>query len=100
MKKSVKKSSKRRVHYFSKHRLIEENRKAIKADRNRTLVPELLEELPFLNFPVVQVWDHDGREARLEVLIWDKDGQSHYVFLDVPYPTVKTLPYRLVPLAA
>lgn len=100
MKKSAKKQSKRRIYALSKQRLIKENRKAIRTNRNRTLVPELLEELPSLNFPVVRVWDHNEREARLEVLIWDKKGQSHYVFLDVPYRTLKSLPFKFVPMAA
>ena len=77
------------VVYFTKPLLKKVNAQSIKDDRNRTIIPEVIDELDDDTlFPVVFSMVHNDVEMRLRVMLAPESG----AYLDVPFETYETLP--------
>lgn len=79
-----------KIKYFTKSLLIAANDQAILTNRNRTLIPEKLTELPDdIKLPVIFTMIHNDIEVRLAIVM-NSDGMVAY--LDVPFETEAGLP--------
>jgi hypothetical protein len=85
-------SETKRIKYFTKGMLIRANDEAIRTNRNRTLYPEKLEQLPDLKFPVGFSMIHNGHEMRVSIVVGPLPGPLQTVWLDIPFETYDSLP--------
>ena len=86
--------SERTVRYFTRASLIAANKVAIKTDRNRTLYPEKLEQLPIgMKYPVVWSFVHNDCEMRVMIAL-NETGWT--CWLDIPFETYQNLDYVTV----
>ena len=77
------------VTYFTKPLLKKVNNQSIKADRNRTIIPQVIDELDDDTlFPVVFAMPHNDVEMRLRVMLAPESG----AFLDVSFEAYEELP--------
>ena len=81
------------IRYFTKADLLEANNEAIASNRNRTLIPEMVEALPDKNFPVAFFFIHNDVEMRCRLILSEIDT---WAFLDVPLATYNSLPTAIV----
>ena len=77
------------VTYFTKPLLKKVNTQSIKADRNRTIIPEVIDELDEDTlFPVVFAMPHNDIEMRIKVMLAPETS----AFLDVSFEAYEALP--------
>lgn len=76
--------------YFTKMKLIQANKRSIKAGRNRNLTENFVRSLPsHILFPIIMRLLHNDRELRLCV-VFDEHGNTG--FLDVSMEEYEQLP--------
>jgi hypothetical protein len=76
--------------YMDKSLLISINNEAIKSNRNRTLKPEKVKELPDSDFfPVMHSMIHNDEEIRCMVVLSEKGENA---WLDMPIDRFNNLP--------
>lgn len=86
----------RRIKYFTKDTLVLANNVAIKTNRNRTLHPHKLAELPDdYRFPIGFSFPHNDHEMRVSIAVGTnaRDPRTvQVVWLDIPFETYGSLP--------